>query len=412
MAGDEIANKGSRKAPEPASTGHLQRLTRAALADLELEGAPPGQQRGRVARRFLIALILLVAFDLALRARQGALDATFFQHYRMPNVSVPPLREFADAIARRRAADPGTLVVGAVGPSFIWGHGYPSAASIPARLAQKLDTGPGTFTSLNLAMLRNRYADDRMLAEFFGSVTDVILVPYSAYEAEALARGYCPSHLDVVEWSGRFPEPFPLPPGCKDRERHAVNAWLEGAASRAWFTYGHRAGLRQLVFSESGDFGATLYAGFTHAIRQEPARALPPGIGGAAPHLVARPPSAPAFEPDPPGLRAEVERLCRAYVAKGTTALFYYLPTVEDPAELDRDRGFVSGFERALAEVTRAEPRCRPLELHYDSPLTTDDYFDKVHPNAMGFDKVATALAAALVQQRAAGAIHRDPARP
>src|SRR4051812_15981823 len=116
------------KAPEPTTSGQLQRLARAALADLELDGTPPSQRRAAVARRILVAVILLVAFEVALRTQRDALDATFFHHYRMPNVSVPPLREFADAVARRRAANPDTLIVGAAGPSFIWGHGYPSAA--------------------------------------------------------------------------------------------------------------------------------------------------------------------------------------------------------------------------------------------------------------------------------------------
>ncbi len=256
-------------------------------------------------------------------------------------------------------------MVGALGPSFIWGHGYSSAAAIPARLEQKLAAAGGGFTVLNLAMLRNRYADDRMVAEFFGGLADVVLVPYSSYEAESLAFGNCPSHLDIVEWAGRFPRPFPLPPSCPDRERHEVNAWLEDTVSRRWFTYGHRAGLRQLVFSESGDFGASLFSAFSRAIRQEPARALPGGVGGALPGLVARGASAPSTEPDPPGIYIEAERLCRAYAEKGTTVLFYYLPTVEAPDSLERDHLMVDAFERALSRVTSAEPRCRPLELRF-----------------------------------------------
>lgn len=398
--------------PRPSTAKRLDRLARAALDDLELGGVPAAQQRSRVGRRILVAVVLLVAFDLALWTRRDALDATFFQHYRMPNVSVPPLREFAAAVARRRARDRSTLVVGALGPSFIWGHGYSSAAAIPARLEQKLAAAGGGFTALNLAMLRNRYADDRMVAEFFGGLADVVLVPYSSYEAEALAFGHCPSHLDIVEWTGRFPRPFPLPPSCPDRERHEVNAWLEDTVSRGWFAYGHRAGLRQLVFPESGDFGASLFHAFSRAIRQEPARALPSGIGGAPPGLVARGASAPSTEPDPPGIYTEAERLCRAYAEKGTTVLFYYLPTVEEPASLERDHRMVDAFERALSRVARAEPRCRPLELRFETPLDAGDYFDKVHPNAGGFEKVAAALATALVEQRAAGAIRRDTARP
>src|SRR5512132_3192712 len=110
--------------PRPSPAKRLDRLARAALDDLELARAPAAQQRGRVGRRILAAVLLLVAFDLALWTRREALDATFFRHYRMPNVSVPPLREFAAAVERRRARDRSTLVVGALGPSFIWGHGY------------------------------------------------------------------------------------------------------------------------------------------------------------------------------------------------------------------------------------------------------------------------------------------------
>ena len=398
--------------PRPSTAKRLDRLARAALDDLELAHTPAAQQRGRVGRRILAAALLLVAFDLALWTRREALDATFFRHYRMPNVSVPPLREFAAAVERRRARDRSSLVVGALGPSFVWGHGYSSAAAIPARLEQKLADAGGGFTALNLAMLRNRYADDRMVAEFFGGLADVVVVPYSSYEAESLAFGNCPSHLDIVEWSGRFPGPFPLPPSCPDSERHAVNAWLEDTVSRGWFAYGHRAGLRQLVFPESGDFGASLFTLFSSVIRQEPARSLPAGVGSAPPALVTRGASAPSPSPDAPGIHTEVERLCQAYAARGTTVLFYYLPTVEDPAYLERDRGLVDAFERALSRVTRAEPRCRPLELRFDVPLDAEDYFDKVHPNAKGFEKVAAALATALVEQRAAGAIQRDTARP
>jgi hypothetical protein len=398
--------------PRPSTSERLHRFARAVTDDLELARTPAAQQRARVARRILVAVLLLVTLDLGLRMRRDTLDATFFHHYRMPNVSVPPLREYAAAVARRRERDPGTLVVGAAGPSFIWGHGYPSEASIPARLAQKLDAAGGGFTSLNLAMLRNRYADDRMVAEFFGGLADVVLVPYSAYEAEGLALGYCPSHLDIVEWTGRFPGPFPLAAQCHDRDRHALNAWLEDTVSRGWFAYGHRAGLRQLVFPEAGDFGASLLSAANHAVRQEPARALPPGIDNAPPQLVARGASVPSTDPDPPGLLREIDLLCRAYASRGTTVLFYYLPTVEEPSLLARDRSLVDAFDRALTGVTRAEPRCRRLDLRFDALLSADDYFDRVHPSARGFEKIATELATALIDLRAAGKIQRNAARP
>ena len=398
--------------PRPSTAKRLPRLARAVLDDLELAHTPALQHRARVARRVLVAVLLLVVLDLGLRMQRDRLDATFFRHYRMPSVSVPPLREFAAAVLRRRERDPGTLVVGAAGPSFIWGYGYESEASIPAHLARKLDEHGGGFTALNLALVRNRYADDRMIAEFFGGIADVVLVPYSAHEAQGLAYGYCPSHLDIVEWTGRFPGPFPLPPQCRDRERHAVNAWLEDTVSRGWFAYGHRAGLRQLVFPDTGDFGATLFNAVSHVIRQEPARHLPSGVDNAPPKLVVRGASAPPTEPDAPGLRSEIELLCRAYAAKGTTVLFYYLPTIEVPDTIAHDRGLVDAFERALTEVTRAEPLCRSLDLRFEPPLSADDYFDYVHLNARGFETTATALATALIELRAAGKIQRNAARP
>lgn len=397
--------------PRPSASERLNRLARAVVDDLELAHAPAAQHLARVGRRLLVAVLVLVALDVGLRLRRDALDATFFRHYRLPPVSVPPLRELADAVQRRRERDPSTLVIGAAGPSFIWGHGYASEEAIPARLGQKLEAR-GDFTVLNLAMLRNRYSDDRMVAQFFAGVADVVLVPYSAHEAQGAADELCPAHLEIVEWTGRFPGPFTLPAQCVDRERHAVNAWLEDTVSRGWFAYGHRAGLRQLVFPSSGDFGATLLAAFTRAIRVEPARSIPPGIDGAPPRLIERGASAPPTAPDPPALHTEIDLLCRAYAAKGTTVLFYYLPTVEDPLYLARDRGLVDAFDRALAEVTRAEPRCRSLSLQYAVPLTEADYFDWVHLNALGFEKVADALAPALAALREAGQIQRSAARP
>ena len=83
--------------PRPTLAERLRRFARGATDDLELSSAPASSPRVRVARRLLAAVLLLVAFDLGLWARRDALDEAFFRHYRLPDVSVPPLREFAAA---------------------------------------------------------------------------------------------------------------------------------------------------------------------------------------------------------------------------------------------------------------------------------------------------------------------------
>jgi hypothetical protein len=285
-------------------------------------------------------------------------------------------------------------VIGLAGPSSVWGYGIRADRTLARRLSVKLAASSPPSLVLSLAMPRSRYADDRLVAGWFAGQVDLVLVPYSAFLADSLSQGSCPSHLPILEWSAQLPDPFPLPPGCPQPPRHHLNAGLDAAIVKGWHSYGARAALRHLLFPQTEDFGRAV-ADWIFRSQAADRRRSQPALRGR--QLVARstaptPSAAPAE-----ALRREVERLCQSYAAAGTQVAFYHLPSVASTDGAARQAAQLSQLEQTILQVAATQPRCFLLPLALPSPLLpADDYLDDFHPAESGIDKLAAGLAAAL----------------
>jgi hypothetical protein len=342
----------------------------------------------RIGVRLAVALLSLAILDLVVRARSGALEASFFGAYRLPDVRTPPLDEFSDAIKEHRKTFPRRIVVGLAGPSNIWGHWLTPGESIPARLEARLRAAGYPVDVFNLAMVRNRYSDDRAEAAYFAGAVDFVLVPYAQFQIGE----QCPSHPEIIEWSGRIPESFGEAPGCRPIARHRANAVIEDFVRSGWATYRHRNAIRHLVFPHSGDFGRAMFA------------TLWSGLGVNNP----KPLAAPQVVPAVPGnitpitllseVASEVNGLCHAYAANDTRVLFYRFPADlgTNPTEVTHSIGQIKGFEAFVDGLHASEPRCGRLETVAWSPGPMM-MFDAVHPTALGADRFAAVLADAVI---------------
>jgi hypothetical protein len=343
--------------------------------------------RGRIALRLGIALLAFVILDVYVRVRSGALEASFFASYRLPDVRVPPLDEFSDAVEAHRQAFPRRISIGLAGPSNIWGHWLTSRQSIPSRLEARLREAGHQVDVFNLAMVRNRYSDDRAVAAYFAGKIDIVLVPYAPLQFTE----QCPSHPDVIAWSGQIPQPFGAAPGCPPIARHRTNAALDGVVRSVWATYRHRSAIRRLVFPDSGDLGRAMYSSVWGR------------FGVNQPQPIAEPPSTPRISADmtpvalPADVATEVAGVCRAYAAGNTRVFFYRFPTAagDTPAAAENAGAQIRGFEAVLSELHAAEPRCERLETS-EWQLGRMTMFDGVHPTALGSDRIAVVLADAV----------------
>lgn len=343
--------------------------------------------RRRIALRLVVALLAFVALDVFVRVQSGALDAAFYSSYRLPDVRVPPLDEFSDAVKAHRHAFPRRISIGLAGPSNVWGHWLTSPQSIPSRLEARLREAGQDVDVFNLSMVRNRYSDDRAVAAYFAGAVDIVLVPYAPLQFVE----QCPSHPDVIAWSGQIAPTFAAAPGCPPIARHRTNAALDGVVRSAWATYRHRNAIRHLVFPDSGDLGRAMYS------------AVWGRLGANRPQPVAEPPASPRIPADvaPVAPREdvamEVAGVCHAYAAGNTRVFFYRFPTNDGdaPQDVERAGGQVKGFEDFLAELHATEPRCERLETG-EWQLGRLTMFDGVHPTAAGSDRIAGVLADAV----------------
>ncbi|HEY2902553.1 MAG TPA: hypothetical protein VGL59_18355 [Polyangia bacterium] len=337
-----------------------------------------------------MALLALVVLDVVTRARSTSLEAGFLRSYRLPDVNAPPLDEFSDAVKARRLSSPGRVAIGLTGPSSVWGHWLKPADSISARLEARLRQTGFDLDVFNLAMVRNRYVDDRAFAAYFIGDLDYVLVPYAAF----LFVEQCPSHPDVIAWSGRIPDPFGAASSCPPIARHKTNAVLDEAIRSAWSTYRHRNAIRRLLFPDTGDLGRAMNASFLGAFAVNSPRPR-----AAAP---VTPPLPADIDPIPPpkDVAAEITNLCREYAAHNTRVLFYRFPeaSADNPStsgEEEESLRRIKGVEEFLSELHAIEQRCDLLDVGawHLGPMTM---FDHIHPTALGADAIAGSLADAV----------------
>ena len=349
----------------------------------------------RVALRLSVCLALLCALEFAVRRHERILDGVFLHHYRMPDVQVPPIEVFAEAIARRRDEAPSSWLVGLAGPSFVYGVGVPETQTMSARVESRLRATGIDVRILNISLPGNRFDDDRLVAQHFAGTLDLVLVPYSAGSA-VWVMDSCPQHLAVLEWTDESGKPFTLPPGCDDAPRHLTNVWLENHVLRHWQTYYRRAALRKLLFPADGDFGRMLFTSVNARFAKPHGHPRP--VDGHPPTLLQLPAGqAPAV---PPEMTAQVARLCQAYNARGTKVLFYAFPQFERPGQPARELELFHGLHQAIRDEASKGASCGVLPLG-ETHLLPEDYVDHGHPNAQGADKIASALSRALSALRA-----------
>jgi hypothetical protein len=350
----------------------------------------PVVPRGRIVLRLGVALLAFVVVDLSVRARSGAFEATFFDTYRLPDIRTPPLDEFSDAVKQRRKTFPGRIAIGLAGPSNIWGHWLPRAESIPARLEVKLRAAGYPLDVYNLAMVQNRYSDDRAVAAYFAGAVDLVLVPYAQFQFTQ----QCPAHPEIIAWGGRIPEPFGEAPGCRPIARHRTNAFIDDLVRSGWATYRHRNAIRHMVFPDTGDFGRAMFTSLWKGFGINNPRPIenPGGVPTVPGDLEAIPPLA--------EVASEVTRLCQAYASRNTRVLFYRYPAEagNTPEEEKLAARQIKGFEAFLASLHGSEPRCERLETAEWRPGPMM-MFDKVHPAARGADGIANSLLGAVVDQ-------------
>jgi hypothetical protein len=343
--------------------------------------------RRRIALRLGVALLAFVILDVFVRVRSGALEASFYASYRLPDVRVPPLDEFSDAVKAHRQAFPRRISIGLAGPSNVWGHWLTSPQSIPSRLEARLRQAGHEVDVFNLSMVRNRYSDDRAVAAYFSGAIDVVLVPYAPLQFVE----QCPSHPDVIAWSGQIPETVGATAGCPPIARHRTNAALEGVMRSIWATYRHRSAVRHLVFPDSGDLGRAMYSSVWGR------------FGVNQPQPIDEPPSSPRISTDiapvapPADVATEVAGVCHAYAAGNTRVFFYRFPTAagDTPDAAEKAGAQIKGFESVMGELHAAEPRCERLETS-EWRLGRLTMFDGVHPTALGSDRIAAVLADAV----------------
>jgi hypothetical protein len=331
--------------------------------------------RGRLARRLAVAIVLLCASDVIVRGHRERIETAFLDHYRLAAIEVPPIDEFADAVHRRHAREPGVPVIGMSGPSYVWGFEVAPDQALPARLEEALARRGRTTRLLNLAMLHDSLADDRAVASYFAPDVNVLLAPYSARNIHLL--GWCAQHPGIIEWSDRVPAPFAQPEGCPQPERHRVHARLDRWIAGVWSLYAHRGALKQLLFPASGDFGRWAHAKVVGA-----QHAAPPAATPRLPQLT---------EKDWRAIESETARLCEAY--RGDV-LFYRFPNRPGSDQAAYEEELVSRYEDIIRHLSERTPRCRLLPI--DAHLDTADMIDHVHPNRGGIEKIAGALASAL----------------
>lgn len=339
------------------------------------------------------ALLCLLVLELAIRGAAQRLDQALLHQYRLPDVVLPPVREFAAATARMKEREPDRRYVGLGGPSSVWGYGMPTHRALAVRAQADADQRGLPLRVLNLAMPRNRYADDRMVAGYFAGHVDLVLIPFSGFIAYSLDSQACPSHLPVVEWSGELPDPFPLPAPCAQPPRHHANAALERAIASLWHSYDARAVLRHLIFRSQQDFGR----GVVNLVFRGNAAAEQIGGADAGSRFLARPAAAALRDPgllvDGARMLPEVERLCQVYADGGTRVAFFHLPSAVQTGDEPRETRQLAILEAVIRAVAARHPTCSLVELPLATPLdAVRDYLDNVHPGSAGLDKLARGL--------------------
>lgn len=339
------------------------------------------------------ALLCLLVLELAIRGAAQRLDQALLHQYRLPDVVLPPVREFAAATARMKEREPDRRYVGLGGPSSVWGYGMPTHRALAVRAQADADQRSLRLRVLNLAMPRNRYADDRMVAGYFAGHVDLVLIPFSGFIAYSLDSQACPSHLPVVEWSGELPDPFPLPAPCAQPPRHHANAALERAIASLWHSYDARAVLRHLIFRSQQDFGR----GVVNLVFRGNAAAEQIGGADAGSRFLARPAAAALRDPgllvDGARMLPEVERLCQVYADGGTRVAFFHLPSAVQTGDEPRETRQLAILEAVIRAVAARHPTCSLVELPLATPLdAVRDYLDNVHPGSAGLDKLARGL--------------------